>query len=274
MSNLISANFYRLWRSKAFWSCVAVTFAATLGMVCSVFYTSSAPTRNWDQVIIQCFFVPLFTVAVFAALYLGTEYSENTLRNKMIVGKKRWQIYLANLIAITAGGLIITAAGQLAPTAVALFAGEECITVSADSFAVGITVCVCAVIGACAFFTLVGMVVIKKSTAAAMALIMMIGAYAAAPKLKEMLDRPQYMTVTEYSESGGINRVYEEPNPDAVTGAARFAMETAYNILPFGAIEQAKWDTAARGFLPLYAFVGFAVMTGIGVLVFRKKDLK
>ena len=59
-----------------------------------------------------------------------------------------------------------------------------------------------------------------------------------------------------------------------MTGSARVVMETVYNLLPFGAIEQAKHYTEARGFLPLYAIGSFAVMTGIGALVFRKKDLK
>ena len=274
MSNLLSANFYKLWRSKAFWGSVAVTFAVTLGSVCLSFFVSSNAALNWDQAIMRYFYVPLFTTAAFAAAFIGADYAENTIRNKLIVGKTRAQIYFANLITITAGGLIITAAGQLAPAAVALFAGEGYITVSAGSFAAGIAVCVCTVIGACAFFTLVGMTVTKRSTAAVLALILMIGAYVAAPKLKELLDRPQSMTVTQYDEFGGIEKVYEEPNPDGVTGSARVVMETVYNLLPFGAIEQAKHDTEARGFLPLYAVGSFAVMTGIGTLVFRKRDLK
>lgn len=274
MSNLLSANFYRLWRSKVFWGCAAVTFAVTLGVICLGFGTNSNPTRNWDKQMLMLFSVPLFTTAAFAAVFIGSEYSENTIRNKLTVGKTRAQIYFANLITITVGSLIITAAGQLAPTAVALYAGEECITSGADSLAVGILVCVCAVIGSCAFFTLVGMNVTRMSLAAVLTLILMIGANTAVPRLKELLDRPLNMTVTRYNELGEVEKIYEEPNPDAVTGFTRILIETAYNILPFGAVEQSKWDTETRGFLPLYAVGGFAAMTGIGALAFRKKDLK
>lgn len=274
MSNLLKANFYRLWRSKAFWGCVAATFAVTLGSICLSFYASSKATLNWDQSILHYFYIPLFTAAAFAASFLGTEYAENTVRNKLIVGKTRARIYFANLITITAGGLIITAAGQIAPIAVAVYAGKECIAVSAGSFAVGVIVCVCAVIGACAFFTLVGMSVMKRSTAVVLTLVLMIGAYTAAPKIKEKLDVPQSYTVTVWSTDGEYAGEYEEANPEAVTGFARGVLETVYNILPFGAVEQAHSETAPRGFLPLYALGGLAVMTGIGALVFRKKDLK
>lgn len=274
MSNLLSANFYRLWRSKAFWGGVAATFAVTLGAICLSLYASPKATLHWDQSILHYFYVPLFTVAAFAAAFLGTEYSENTMRNKLIVGKTRARIYLANLITVTAGGLIIAAVGQIAPVAVAVYTGKECISVSAESLAVGIIVCVCAVIGACAFFTLVGMTVTKKSTAVVITLILMIGAYTVAPKIKEKLDVPQSYPVSVWSIDGELEGEYEEPNPEAITGFARGVLETVYNILPFGAVEQAHRETAPRGFLPLYALGGFAVMTGIGAVVFRKKDLK
>lgn len=274
MINLINANFSRMWRSKYFWLSAAATFAAVLGSIALSLSISSKATNNWDQVLLHYFNVPLFTSAAFAATFLGTEYSDNTVRRKLTVGKTRPQIYFANLVTTAVGGLVITAAGQLAPTAVAIFAGKESFSMSAECFAAGIIVCVCEIIAACALFTLIGMTVSKKSLSVVLTLILMIGAYVIAPKIREKLDVPQVDTITRYGPDGKPEAVFEEPNPDAVTGYTRTVLETVYNILPFGAVEQATEDTRARDLLPLYSLGVLTVTTAAGVLAFRKKDIK
>ncbi len=274
MTDLINANFMRMFKSKYFWLSAAATFAAVLCSVCMSLSFNQGSTANWDQVILHYFYVPLFTSAVFAAGFLGTEYSDNTIRNKLIVGKTRPQIYFADLAAIVVGGLIITVSGELAPIAVAVYAGADCFSMSAGCFAAGVIVCVCAVISACALFTLIGMVVAKKSISIALTLILMIGAYAAAPKIREKLDVPQFDTITMWGEDGQPEKVYEEANPEAVTGFTRTLLETVYNVLPFGAVEQAREDTLARDLLPLYSLGVLTVTTAAGAVIFRRRDLK
>ena len=48
--------------------------------------------------------------SVFTPLFLGTEYSDGAIRNKLISGKTRTQIYLSSLAAILTALLIMTAA--------------------------------------------------------------------------------------------------------------------------------------------------------------------
>lgn len=274
MVNLINANFLRMWKSKSFWLCTAATFAVVLSSVCIDLSFNHGSTANWDQVILHYFYVPLFTSAAFAATFLGTEYSDNTVRRKLTVGKTRPQIYFANLATTVVGGLVITAAGQFAPIAVAIYAGAECFSMSAECFAAGYIVCICAVIAACALFTFIGMTVSKKSMSVVLTLILMIGAYTVAPKIREKLDVPQFDTITRYDDNGQPDMVFEEANPEAVTGFTRTVLETIYNVLPFGAVEQAREDTRARDLLPLYSLGLLTVTTAAGVLAFRRKDIK
>lgn len=273
MTRIINANFARMRKSVFFWVCLAVTFAVTAGSVCM--NLSLYPHVNkWEQIIQHYFYVPLFTVPAFAAEFLGTEYSNNTVRNKLIAGKTRLQIYLANLVTVTAGGLLITVAGQIVPIAVAIYAGEKGFSISAGSLAVECAVCVCAVIAACAVFTLIGMIVYKKSLSAIIALVLMIGAFFAVSKIREKLDIPQFDIISVYNADGTIERQYEEPRPDAAAGFTRTVLETVYNLTSFGEIEQSLSDTTIRYFMPLYSFGVLAVTTAAGVLIFRKKDLK
>lgn len=276
MFNLIGANFLRMWKNKYFWLCAAATFAAVLGLICMSMSLSPIQwsKENWDLMILHYFSVPLFTSAAFAAIFLGTEYSDNTVRCKLTVGKTRSQIYFANLVTVTAGGLVITAAGQLTPVVMAIYSGAGSFSLSAERFAAGIIVCVCAVVAACALFTLIGMTISKKSLSVVFTLILMIGAYAAAPKIREKLDIPQVDTITRYGDDGQPEEVFEEPNPEAATGFARTVLETVYNVLPFGALEQAGENTHSKDLLPLYSLGLLTVTTTAGVLIFRRKDLK
>lgn len=42
-----------------------------------------------------------FAIAIFASVYLGNEYSNGTLRNKIVMGHNRIKIYLSNLIIVS-----------------------------------------------------------------------------------------------------------------------------------------------------------------------------
>lgn len=46
-------------------------------------------------------------LAAFCSLYLGTEYQDGTLRNKVAAGYRREQIYFSCLLACLGGGLLI-----------------------------------------------------------------------------------------------------------------------------------------------------------------------
>ena len=48
-----------------------------------------------------------FFIAIFTSLFVGTEYSDGAIRNKIVVGHTRKNIYLSNLIISIAVGLFI-----------------------------------------------------------------------------------------------------------------------------------------------------------------------
>lgn len=49
-------------------------------------------------------------LAVLTAFFVGTEYSDGTMRNKLIAGHGRRDIYLANLVVCIAAGMLLSLA--------------------------------------------------------------------------------------------------------------------------------------------------------------------
>lgn len=117
MRKLLSANFDRMWRSKALWILIAVSLLLSLyGMSGSV---RLAETRRNFPLSLEYYF---FTVApyiglicaLFIPFYIGVEYADCTLRNKLIVGHTRNAVYLSNyVVSVVAGLLFDIACGNI-----------------------------------------------------------------------------------------------------------------------------------------------------------------
>lgn len=55
----------------------------------------------------------LLIIPVIISLFIGTDFSDGTIRNKLMVGHRRINVYLANLITLIAGSLILYLVGVL-----------------------------------------------------------------------------------------------------------------------------------------------------------------
>lgn len=111
MYRLLAANFYRLWKSRIFWGmelicALAGSFFSMLAMINTKNLGEAWYRGNGNYY----FFIGLlligFAVAIFASFFLGTEYAEATLRNKLTVGHSRSMVYLSNMILCVVSGLI------------------------------------------------------------------------------------------------------------------------------------------------------------------------
>ena len=91
MTKLLSANFLRLKKNKVFWG--GLILMAAWGIFVPVKLHMDAIEMNYadrveDGFFACAMFIGIF-IAVFCSLFLGTEYNDGTMRNKIIVGGKR-----------------------------------------------------------------------------------------------------------------------------------------------------------------------------------------
>lgn len=277
MSKLLNANFSRLIKSKSFWLCAV----STLILSCALIYSSadsaaatmeSGFITSLDKYYFQMApFIGLI-MAFFISFFLGVEYSDGTLRNKLVVGYTRTQIYLANFLTCTTAGIIIVSLWFIGGLPGLFLIGnfEMGLSGAAAYFfvAVGFSMAFCAI------FVSVSMNSGNKALTLVFTILLWAAMIFAASGLNDRLDEPEI--------NGGMAMIDGEfvmmdsvPNPLYLSGTVRLICELALRLLPTG---QAIVMTDAEITFPLFDILASLsaalLITGAGILSFGKKDLK
>lgn len=214
-------------------------------------------------------------MSIFCSLHIGTEYSDGTIRNKLVVGQHRTNVYLATLVvSITAS--ILMALAYIIPAFVlgtALYGFFELeLTFIFSAFAGSMMM----IIALASIFTLIGMLIQNKAFSAVIAIVGMFIMIFAASYIASVLDTPEtYDGYIFADETGKLTEGTDIPNPNYVSGTKRVIYEYLLDILPTG---QALQYTSLRAVhlwqMPLYSLIISIVTTCAGVLFFRRKALK
>lgn len=267
MIKILRADLSRLWKTKAVWICAAGAFVVNFINIVS---------QNISGGFYGGFVITIFISAVFTALFLGTDYSDGTIRNKLSVGASRAQVYFANLLASAAGAFVIAGAAQLATALYALVTQKSPNAFADVDFEMSVVICAAAVLAACSLFTLMSMLIANKASVIIWAVLITTGLLFLSQYLTSRLNEEKTVYGSYYDESiGDYTEMHEYPNERYVSGAKRVLMNAANNILPFGGILKASSaNTADIAFVPLYSLGAAAAISAAGVVVFRKKDIK
>ena len=100
MINLISAGFNRLFKSKIFYLSIVVVIIYS-------FFSMRDLAGNCDQALCFTFYLVPITACVLIPIFVGRDFSDKTIRNKVIVGHPRSIIYLAYFIVCLGAEAII-----------------------------------------------------------------------------------------------------------------------------------------------------------------------
>ena len=277
MRNLLSAGFARLWRSKTLWlSCL---FLAGTTVV-SVWTRYSNSVRydyhtNLDHAFVNYVLFLSILIPIVCALFIGTEYADGTIRNKMVCGHSRGSVYLSNLTVCSAASLIMCTAA-VAP---GLVLGLPLL----GGFNMGTTRAVLFFLAAyalslawTALITLLSMLISGKIiTTSALAMIFSLALLAAGANLEGRLEATP--TLQEFAITvNGESIVEEYPNPAYVPeGPARDALQFLVDFTPGGQTLQHSMQRVERSeVMIVYDAVLFVTTTAAGLVLFRRKDIK
>ena len=295
MYKLWNANFARLRMSATFR--VGILVAAVLGLVCPtlgawfsnkiVALTNGALGHYVEEGMSLDYF--LFTWVLFLAVYfalhcscfVGTEYSNGTLRNKIAAGYSRAEIYLTNFIANAVSGCVLYTiyliadwcAGRLYVGKIQIFTQTEVLLYILCMYTL--------MIALAGIFTMAAMLIPNEAFSAIvcigiMVVLLLIPVFQTGALHWEEYFEDEYMINGMTYTAGSLNPYY-------VGGIRRELSIFFMNFQPGGPLFDFYFFQGMLGeetfyIIPEIIYLGavfFAVVpTMVGMVLFRRKELK
>lgn len=285
MNKLLYANFFRVKRDKVFW--IGFAFMAAMGVLLplSNFWAIQRILRETgEQVDVPLegvFFafnllVP-FAAAIFCSLFVGTEYSDGAIRNKLVIGHTRSGIYLANLITCTAVSFVFTAVFMAACGVAGGLTLDGFLQIDAKTILFYLLASVCVIFAFNALFTCLAMLNQNKAVVAIVTILSILLFLVIAMYVEGRLSEPEFWDAEFYMDDAG--RIINEPampNPNYISSPAmRSFLGFLYDFLPGGQAYQLSNAAALHpGTMALYSLLIAVISTSVGVFFFRRKDIK
>ena len=279
MTNLMISGFKRLLKNRAFQITAAVVAVVGLFEIFMMYRDSiiEMETPYFDSGLFAFAGVGMFAIATVVSLFVGSEYSDGTIRNKVVVGHHRASVYLSllltSLFAETLLILVWTAA-YLIPGVILMEHAHPLWVYLVLYLAMFLELAVFS-----AIFTLLTMTLGNKAGSAVVCILCAILLFMQAVVVESMLEEPEYYSPgIIISDDGTMTMEGEpEPNPNYIPeGSPKRAF---YNFLmdftPGGqALQISAYAADNLSKICLYDIGWLVVLTGAGVLMFRQKDLK
>ena len=277
MTKLLSANFTRLKKDTVFWLvmlCMAAgaVFFSYMNYQTSLRYDSD--TRYVEEVLFNLLPMIAFVCAGFISLYLGTEFDDNTIRNKLVVGHTRTEVFCANYLTCMAASIALL-------LVILIFSGVTGYLLFKE-FMMAWTelayLCLCCILVTMVFSAIsvtFAMNIHKKAICIVVAAVFMLVILYLASYMESVLSEPEmvYDGVTITMDGVQFGDLIE--NPAYVGDTTRKVLEWIYDMLPTGQaiqLNNMEFERCLRW--PWLSVMMLAVATVSGYLPFRKRDIR
>ena len=270
MTNLLSANLFRIKKNHLFWGCLLIS-AAVGGWQAIQTFLEHGRTVPLDAIFFVYTMLIGLLLSVFLPLFFGSEYSDGAIRNKLAAGHTRLSVYLSNLTAAVLTAALFCGACILFTLAagVPLLGGPKypglLLKTTLLSFMMAAAWC--------ALYTAVIMNCSRKSASAVMCMLLYLLLFMAATWVFAKLDAPEFWPSLELIDGEMVSEMV--PNPTYPTADQRPFYEFLLDLNPMGQAIQYIDVSPVRPLQLALCSVGvFAVTTAAGLALFQRKDLK
>ena len=275
MAKLLRANLSRLWKSRIFY--VGLIFMLLLNVFLVLDGWNSGrqgyPEPLEDMLFQNCIIIG-FVCSVFVGMFLGTEYSDGTIRNKIAVGHTRASIYLANLIVCAAASALLLLISLALGFGLGSFLLDP-LGLPMKVLLLYTCIGLLTTVSFASIYTLVAMLSPSKASGAVLCLVLALVLLFATSAVEGTLTEPEMVQDFIMSVDGTPNLGEPHPNPRYVTGTKRAVLEVIYDILPTGqAFQISNNECAHPARLPAFSLLVALVTSAAGALLFRRRDLK
>lgn len=292
MLNLIKANITRLFKSKMLWLCMAFMILFGGFMVAFSVPPENQPAEYWvgltESVLFMGSAVAGVLAAVVTAFFVGTEYSDGTIRNKIIVGHSRPTVYFANLVVCTVAAFIL----HLIYILFIVTVGQAVLfhfTASAVLLFKLIVLSCVSMLASESLFLMFAMLIHSKPFSVAVLILVSVSLIAYQAVVLSRISEPEYYGAYSWVDENGVeHKEPREKNPNYPTGAKREYYEFMNDALPgcqvYQLIDMAKQaadpeikdETTDAELLKLAgcSLILIAATSAAGLTVFKYKNLR
>ena len=312
MRNLLRADLRRMLRWRGFHG--AVIAMALLPFVNFFLYSAFGSGFSLQELLfngvaaIGVYPVYGLVLAILLSLFPGTEFHDGTIHNKLIAGHRRGTVYLSQAITAAAAAVLLQLVYLVVAAAVFLpLVGHgkmtEGFTLDGGTLALLVLEGLLAGVAYAGIYTMVTMLLANRAAAAVVCLVVLVAGAIVSFNIPRMLDEEEFISgrVRVTTADGVTTEYYDSyPNPMYIPmpEGLRTFLSLSVRALPttqcgeitmWGfCLAQHRDNTAkfsdgdaflegANRYIPLFPLLSLgtaAVCTGVGLAVFRRKDLQ
>lgn len=278
MGKLLNSESRHLVRSKLFWLEI-MFFAGFSAFIVMANYSPAVQSSEYpiylDDVFHSLYQMMAFAFVICISVTVGTEYSDGVIRNKLIVGHTRRNIYfstlllhmVSSLLMIVIHGVVSYGLGHLLFGGFRMELSRLVYIIACSTLANLVFVALFVGISLNGSNKAVTVVVTTVLYIATLYLASFVGARLSAEEMT-------YDGVRILSD-GTMQLGELIENPNYVSGMTRTVYEFIYDLIPTGQIIQMQSDEFVPCIqLPVLSAVLIVLNTAAGYLLFRKKDIK
>lgn len=273
MIKLLNANFFRLKKSKLFFAVIVISIL----IACLMLFNSIANNAKYglDSLFLNYTNMVGLIIATFVSLFIGKDYAYGTIRNKIIGGHSRINIYLSSLII----SIVVSILAELVYVLFILIFGNCFIgklEMSLFQFMIIMLNILMILIAYCSIFNAITLICSDITVATVINIILFLAMFTVCNAVFSIVNIPEYITDTFYDEYGNAHILEKEVNPNYPSEFRRNVCQTILNILPIGQSMQLSdyKENANTKVLMLYSFIVIVLSNAIGIYLFNKKELK
>ena len=277
MRKLLRADFARLRVNKTFWVVMLGMVGVCLFLMFDLWqWRTRYPDveAHFENYLFN--YAPFmgFCLAMIVGMLTGADYSDGTMRNKLIVGRERWEIYLSHLIVSSAIGALLVL-GCVVPMLLIGLPMSSGFGIPSDRAALMILFSIPATVAFAAICTAITMGIQNRTAAVIVCFVVMMVLFCGNLILNGRLGEPE-MTRDYAITVNGVEASEEKPNPFYIGGTKRVVYQWIHDTLPSGQTIQMA-DGADPEHMERWPFTSAAVIllsSAIGYAIFKRKDIK
>ena len=281
MIRLLHANFYRLKKNKVFIGIIIITIIASFVMVFNTYQGNIANEKYnmtktpIDRTYIIYINIISFLIAIFVSIFVGTDYSDGTIRNKIIVGHSRKNIYLSNLIISIVVGLVLEIIHLTIVTIIGIpLIGK--IQMNILDFLYIILNMILLIIVFSSIFNFISMLCSNVTLSTVGSLLLILIMYVFCMSISVVANSTKELKIQDFDENGNLITQYIE-DKNYPGDFNKNLCKTVINILPTGQameLSDVNIDMKEIKIYPLYSLGGIIIINVLGIYMFNKKELK